>query len=66
MLREMLDELRTDDDHPLDQVIGLERARICLFTGPDPVRLRTLWDEAERALEVLGASEDEAGLALVV
>ena len=41
MLREMLDELRTDEDHPLEQVIGLERARICLFTGPDPVSLRT-------------------------
>ena len=64
MLREMLDESRADDDHPLAQVIGLERARICLFTGPDPVRLRTLRDEAERALEVLGASGDEAGLAL--
>jgi predicted ATPase/DNA-binding SARP family transcriptional activator/class 3 adenylate cyclase len=64
VLREMLDELRAAEDRPLEQVIGLERARICLFTGPDPVSLRALREEAERALEVLGESGDEAGLAL--
>jgi predicted ATPase len=51
MLREMLDELSADEDRSLEQVIGLERARIRLFTGPDPVSLRTLQVEAERALE---------------
>jgi DNA-binding SARP family transcriptional activator/class 3 adenylate cyclase/tetratricopeptide (TPR) repeat protein len=64
VLREMLVELRADEDRPLEQVIGLERARICLFTGPDPVSLRALREEAEQALEVLGESGDEAGLAL--
>jgi DNA-binding SARP family transcriptional activator/class 3 adenylate cyclase/tetratricopeptide (TPR) repeat protein len=64
VLGEMLDELRADEDRPLEQVIGLERARICLFTGPDPVSLRAVREEAERALEVLGESGDEAGLAL--
>jgi predicted ATPase len=63
-LREMLDELSADEDSSLEQVIGLERARICLFTGPDPVSLRTLREEAKRALEVLGESGDEAGFAL--
>jgi len=64
MLREMLDELRVGEDRSLEQVIGLERTRICLFTGPDPVSLRALREKAERALEVIGDSGDETGLAL--
>jgi DNA-binding SARP family transcriptional activator/class 3 adenylate cyclase/tetratricopeptide (TPR) repeat protein len=64
ILREMLDELRAEKYRPLEQIIGLERARICMFTGPDPVSLRTIRVEAERALEVLDESGDEAGSAL--
>ena len=64
ILREMLDELRAEEYRPLEQIIGLERARICMFTGPDPVSLRTIRVEAERALEVLDESGDEAGSAL--
>ncbi len=64
VLREMLAELTADENRPLEQVVGLERARIRLFTGPDPAPLRVIREEAERALEVLGESGDEAGRAL--
>ncbi|MGH2368336.1 MAG: ATP-binding protein, partial [Chloroflexota bacterium] len=62
LLATMLAEVAAGEDPLLEHTIRIERARIRLFTGPDPVRLRAIREEAERALEVFGESGDEAGL----
>lgn len=45
------------------QDLRLERARIRLVTGPDPTSLDAIREEADRAVEVFGSSEDDAGVA---
>jgi tetratricopeptide (TPR) repeat protein len=60
----MLVEAEADEDESLAQVARLERARLRLSTGPDPTSLRSIREEAEQTLDVLGESGDEAGLAL--
>jgi tetratricopeptide (TPR) repeat protein len=64
LLAEMLEEASPGENPAHEHAIHLERARIRLFTGPDPVPLRAIRADAERALEVFGASGDDAGLAL--
>jgi tetratricopeptide (TPR) repeat protein len=64
VLAAMLAEAEAEADESLAQVARLERARLRLFAGPDPIRLRSIREEAERALDLFGESGDEAGLAL--
>ncbi|MFN2557638.1 MAG: BTAD domain-containing putative transcriptional regulator [Nitriliruptorales bacterium] len=64
VLAEMLSEVGADDSPVLEQRIRLERARIRLFTGPDPISLRSIRDLAEQARKVFQEAGDEAGLAL--
>jgi DNA-binding SARP family transcriptional activator len=64
VLAAMLVEAEAEEDESLAQVARLERARLTLFRGPDPTRLRSIREEAERALEVFRGSGDEAGLAV--
>jgi DNA-binding SARP family transcriptional activator/class 3 adenylate cyclase len=52
-----------EDSPALDQEIRIERARIRLIRGPDPVPLHAIRQEAERALTVFGRSGNEAGSA---
>ena len=63
MLGEILEEVRAEGNRSLEQAILLERSRIRLFTGPDPVRLDAIREGAERALGDSLASEDHAGAA---
>lgn len=63
VLCEMLQAVGDGGDPRLLQAIRLERAKIRLHTGPDPVGLKAILAEAERALEVFGEPADEAGLA---
>ena len=63
VLAAMLVEAEAEADESLAQVARLERARLRLFAGPDPTTLRSIREEAERALDVFGGSGDEAGLA---
>jgi tetratricopeptide (TPR) repeat protein len=60
----MLVEAKAEGDESLAQVARLERARLRLFSGPDPTSLRSIREEAERALDVFRESGDEASLAL--
>ncbi|MPZ14912.1 MAG: AAA family ATPase [Chloroflexi bacterium] len=64
VLAEMLDGLNADESPALYHAILLEQARIRLFTGPDPMSLRTIQEKVEQAMAVFGQSGDEAGLAL--
>jgi len=64
VLAAMVVEAEAEEDESLAQVARLERARLRLFTGPDPTRLRSIREEAERALDVFRESGDEAGLAV--
>jgi tetratricopeptide (TPR) repeat protein len=64
VLAAMLVEAEAEKDESLAQVARLERARLRLFAGPDPTSLRSIREEAERALDVFGGSGDEAGLAV--
>lgn len=64
VLAEALENLQIGGDRRVEQLIPLERARIQLTIGPDPVSVVVIRDQAERALEVLGEQDDEAGLAL--
>jgi tetratricopeptide (TPR) repeat protein len=63
MLAELLEEARVKEDSRLERSIRLERARIRLATGPDPISLDAIREEAERALEVFEGTGDQAGLA---
>ena len=58
---ELLDDIGSDDGR-LAQGIRLERLRIRLITGPDPVLLDTIRAEAERAMEEFGRSADHVGM----
>jgi DNA-binding SARP family transcriptional activator/tetratricopeptide (TPR) repeat protein len=60
VLEEMLEQARTEGDRLLEQAIRLERARVRVITGPDPMRLDQIREEAERALEVFSTSGDHA------
>jgi tetratricopeptide (TPR) repeat protein len=59
---ELLDDIRSESDGRLAQGIRLERLRIRLIAGPDPVRLETIRTEVERALEAFGRSADHVGM----
>jgi DNA-binding SARP family transcriptional activator/tetratricopeptide (TPR) repeat protein len=60
VLEEMLEQAQTDGDRFLEQAIHLERARVRVITGPDPMRLDQIREEAERALDVFNTSGDHA------
>ncbi|HKH15570.1 MAG TPA: BTAD domain-containing putative transcriptional regulator, partial [Solirubrobacterales bacterium] len=62
LLAQMLEEVAAGENPLLVHTIRIEQARIRLFTGPDPVRLRAIREEAERALEVFAEAGNEAGL----
>jgi DNA-binding SARP family transcriptional activator/tetratricopeptide (TPR) repeat protein len=63
VLAEMLEEIGSGGDWRVERVLRLERARVRLFTGPDPTSLEAIRQEAEQALEMLEASGDHAGIA---
>jgi DNA-binding SARP family transcriptional activator/class 3 adenylate cyclase len=60
VLEEMLEQARTEGNRLLEQAIQLERARVRVITGPDPMRLDQIRGEAERALDVFSTSGDHA------
>ena len=60
VLGEMLEQAQTEGDRLLEQAMHLERARIRVITGPDPMSLDEIREEAERALGVFSASGDYA------
>ena len=64
VLQRLLIEADAHGDRSLAQVARLERARLGLFAGPDPTSLRSIEEEAERALELFRGAGDEAALAL--
>ena len=62
ILAELLEKVRASGDSQLEYSVRLERARIRLATGPDPMALDAIRGEAERALKVFEGAGDEAGL----
>jgi DNA-binding SARP family transcriptional activator/tetratricopeptide (TPR) repeat protein len=62
ILAELLETVRVAKDSRLEYSVRLERARIRLATGPDPMSLDAIRGEAERALRVFEGAGDEAGL----
>ena len=62
ILAELLEKVRATGDSQLEYSVRLERARIRLATGPDPMSLDAIRGEAERALRVFEGAGDEAGL----
>jgi DNA-binding SARP family transcriptional activator len=63
-LTTMLREAEDEDDLRLAQIARLELMRSKLFSGPDPITLRSIHEETGRALDVFRDPPDEAGLAL--
>jgi predicted ATPase/class 3 adenylate cyclase/DNA-binding winged helix-turn-helix (wHTH) protein len=59
---ELLDTIRPESTGGLAPGIRLERLRIRLIAGPDPVRLDTIRTAAERAMEEFGRSADHVGM----
>jgi tetratricopeptide (TPR) repeat protein len=62
-LAELVEEARAEGDRSLEQDIRLERARVQVFTGPDPVTLKAIRHEAEQALQMFEGAGDESGMA---
>ena len=56
-------DLEATGNPSLEQTVRLERARVRLFTGPDPVRLDAIREDAATALELFDDSQDHAGMA---
>jgi tetratricopeptide (TPR) repeat protein len=56
----MLEQARSEGNRLLEQTIHLERARVRVITGPDPMRLDQIREQAERALDVFSTSGDHA------
>lgn len=59
----MLSALRPADP-VIEQEVRMERARIHLFTGPDPIPLREIETDIEQAMDVFDRAGNESGLAL--
>jgi DNA-binding SARP family transcriptional activator len=60
VLEEMLEQARAEGNRLLEQAIHLERARVRVITGPDPMRLDQIREEVERTLEVFSTAGDYA------
>lgn len=63
VLTELLEEVTAAEDRRLEQKLRLERARVRLFLGPDPVSLDAIRQEAEQARATFEADGDHAGVA---
>jgi tetratricopeptide (TPR) repeat protein len=63
VLAQLLEATSPDEDAAGHHFLRLERARVRLAAGPDPVGLDDLRDQAARALSVFNAAGDEVGLA---
>jgi DNA-binding SARP family transcriptional activator/class 3 adenylate cyclase len=62
-LAELVEGARAEGDRSLEQDIRLERARVQVFTGPDPVTLEAIRHEAEQSLQMFEGAGDESGMA---
>jgi DNA-binding SARP family transcriptional activator len=63
-LTTMLREAEDEGDLRLAQIARLELMRLKLFGGPDPITLRSIHEETDRALDMFRQPSDEPGLAL--
>lgn len=59
---ELLGHLAAGEDDTIGRAVRLERARFRLITGPDPVALQDIRDEAERALVYYRRRGDDVGI----
>lgn len=62
-LSELLQGIRAAPDAASEPFLRLERARVRLATGPDPISLDAMRDEATQAMAVFEAAGEESGLA---
>jgi DNA-binding SARP family transcriptional activator/tetratricopeptide (TPR) repeat protein len=63
LLGEMIEDARTKGDRSSELYARLERARVQLLVGPDPVPLEALRREADEAWAFFTETEDEGGMA---
>jgi DNA-binding SARP family transcriptional activator/tetratricopeptide (TPR) repeat protein len=63
LLAELMDDARAVGDRSSERAIRLERARIQIFTGPDPIPLESLGQEAGEAARFFAEAGDDGGVA---
>ena len=63
VLSELLQGIESDAGASVEHFLRLERARVRLATGPDPMSLDAIREDATQALAVFEAVGDESGLA---
>jgi DNA-binding SARP family transcriptional activator/tetratricopeptide (TPR) repeat protein len=62
VLAELLEHARSEADERLEQHIRLERMRVGMVAGPDPIPLDAVRAEAERSLAVFRGWDDPVGM----
>ncbi|MGH2751152.1 MAG: BTAD domain-containing putative transcriptional regulator, partial [Actinomycetota bacterium] len=63
LLAEMMNAARAVGDQSAERSIRIERARIQIFTGPDPIPLESLGKEAGEAARFFAEAGDDEGVA---
>jgi tetratricopeptide (TPR) repeat protein len=64
VLATMQREAEVEGDLRLAQIARLELMRLKVFGGPDPIKMQSILDETDRAINLFQEPADEAGLAL--